>query len=150
MDGIRSWLATLVALTALAAPAAEPRLDAGRMRMPLTAPRPLAQPPGRAMFDMHFAESCIAVAELPFQRTCTHVPLDDRDDPSPWPDVFVALEGERIVAAIVPGASWVPRTWACMRLPHFRGPRLCTPPDVMRATRHEWAQRWSTVLRSAG
>jgi hypothetical protein len=145
-------LATSILMLAVAASAhgAEPRLDAARMRTLLTPARPLGDASGRAVFDVHFAGTCIAVEDLPFEHTCSHVPLEDRDDPSPWPDAFIALEDDRIVATIVADARWVPRSWRCVRLPHFRGPKLCTPPDVDRAVRSGWADRWSTVLRSAG
>lgn len=142
-----SW--ALLLLAAPASGAAGP-LTAARLQALLAAPHTFATQAGKAAFDAHFADSCMAVEGLPFDSTCTHVPLADRDDPSPWPDVFLGLRGHRIVAAIVVDARWAPRSWRCTRLPGFDGPRLCTPPDVPPPVRRDWARRWSTVLRAAG
>lgn len=151
MDGvrIRRLLPALLALATLPAHAAEPRLTDERLRAMLAPSHALATSGSAAIFETHFAESCIAVAGLPFDLTCNHVPVEERDDPSPWPDVFVGLRGDRIVAALVMDTRRVPRSWACSRLPDLGG-HLCAPRDIPAAVRRDWAERWSTVLRSAG
>lgn len=151
MDGPHP-LALLLAALLLApgAARAEPRLGPARLQAMLGDSGPAARAAGRAIFDLHFAGLCWTPEALPFDRVCHHIPLEQRDDPSPRPDVFVALEGAGIVAAIVPDATWVPRAWRCRTVPDFEGPRLCTAPGVPRATRDDWAWRWSRVLRSAG
>jgi hypothetical protein len=152
MDGHR--IPTLVVAALLfvvpGAPRAEPRLGPSRLQAMLDDSGPTARATGRAIFDVHFAGLCWTPEALPFDRVCNHVPLEQRDDPSPWPDVFVALKGADIVAVIVPEAAWVPRTWRCRALPELEGPRMCTAPGIRRATRNDWAWRWSRLPRSAG
>lgn len=152
MDGhrIRTLLMATLLLVAPGAPGAEPRLGPSRLQAMLDDSGPAARAAGRAIFDAHFAGLCWAPEALPFDRLCNHVPPERRDDPSPWPDVFIALEGADVVAVIVPDAAWVPRSWRCRTLPEIEGPRMCTAPGVARATRDDWARRWSRFLRSAG
>lgn len=150
MDGIRAIASATLILVGFAAHSAEPRLTDARLRSMLEPTDALATPGSRAIFESHFADSCIAVDALPFDRTCNHVPLEEREDPSPWPDVFVALRGSRIVAVLVTHPARVPRAWECTPLPAHDRNVLCTPPDVTGWTRRRWAARWSRVLRSAG
>lgn len=143
--------APLALATEPLAPAAEPRLGPSRLQAMLASPGVAAGSTARGIFDVHFAGLCWTPEIVPFERLCNHIPIDERDDPSPWPDVFVALQGPRIVAVIVPGTHWVPPDWQCRALlPDFEGPRLCTAPGVSRATRNDRAWRWNRLLRSAG
>lgn len=150
MDGLRYLAAAALALGFTGVRAAEPELTPARLQAMLAGDRSLSTTTQRQAFDAHFADSCMAADGLPFDRTCNHVPPEDRDDPSPWPNVFLTLRGERAVAVLVEGVDWAPDSWTCTALPAFDGPLLCTPADVGARTRRRWARRWSTLLRSAG
>lgn len=105
---------------------------------------PTARATRRVIFDMHFAGLCWTPEAMPFDLLCNHIPREQRDDPSPWPDVFLALKGMDIVAVIVSDAAWVPRTWRCWTRPDVAGPRMCTAPGVERD-----AQRLGLALEPA-
>lgn len=152
MDGrsIPTLLAGVLLLAAPLAQAAEPRLGPSRLQAMLASPGLAAGSTARGIFDMHFAQLCWTPEIVPFERLCNHIPIDERDEPWSWPDVFLAFQGSRIVAVIVPDAHWVPRDWRCRALPDFEGPRLCTAPGISRAVRNDWAWRWNRLLRSAG
>ena len=145
----RLWATGLLAVLPCVC-VAGPGLSPERMRSALEAGASLKAPATAAVYRQFFEPLCWTSEALPFDRLCNHVPPEEEDRPSPWPNAFIGLRGERIVAVVVLDARWVPRDWSCSPLPGFEGPRMCTPRGTPARTHRDWARRWGALLSSAG
>ena len=139
-----------LALALTAAPASAAPLSSAQLRAALASSSRLDEPAVAMLFDRHFRESCLDPDGLPFDLVCNYVPPEHEDDPSPWPDVLLGVQGGRIVALLQVNVGWAPASWTCSPLPGLDGASFCTPPDIVRRTHRDWARRWSEVLRAAG
>jgi hypothetical protein len=109
-----------------------------------------AAKPLSAYLGQYFADACGPDPRFSVDRICRSAPAAGDADPSGWPQLLLAIDGERVVSAVLtaPGAA-LAAPWACEPCPQLEALRLCFPADTAPADRSRWTQEWVGFFQAA-
>jgi hypothetical protein len=100
----------------------------------------------------YFKDGCTAGSEpLTFEQTCQHYSEDASDkDPSPWPDLMVAISSKELASAVLfkPEQS-LGDNWQCDSSKDLENVRYCYPKKITAENRARWSKEWAAFFAAA-
>jgi hypothetical protein len=100
--------------------------------------------------DRYFPGGCEPDERFSVERICQSALDQESQDPSPWPQMLLAIDGERVVSAVLtdPNAA-LAAPWACETVREFEPVRLCFLSGADPADRARWSKEWAGFLQAA-
>lgn len=110
-------------------------------------PLRLDSPAVTTVLSRHFSSNCRHESRLDLDLICDHYAPDAADDPSPWPDAVLGVDGREIVNIVLRSDGQSLDGWQCRALD--QGLTICYDPHRPSRDAERWIRKWSDFFHNA-